>query len=950
MTIASIYKTCKSVLDGLHLVPGFDQILINNNNNNNYNSSNHKIDPIITTPPLPRHYHHGDEEDIFSSLTLSLSTAINNTNASFSSNFQQSLLQSSPPQHHHHMSNPSHIPTPHYQLWELCRQGYILCSLFNLLKPEAAIDLTLEQDTSCRQHLSLNEDDLFTVSEMYQDNAIGFSKVINTLHKILTLLYERGILKSEYPPPSSTTTSSSSLSLSDQQSMTSSSTTLTLNTTTASSSSTTRLRDKVIIELLETERKYVEYLETTQNYAQELRSNKQRNIISLDTLHHIFGNLNALIDFQLRFLMQVEYHAEHPRENFGQVLTELEDAFSVYEPYCANMQHALDLVVQWAPQLSNSTSSTTSSMGDNTNSNSSTPNAGGTTAVDPNYDLPSLLIKPVQRVCKYPLLLQQLINYTPNDWPYYDDLQRGLEAMERVASKVNETRRLQENKQRVNELKKRVSDWKSITNVDEQCGALLLYDRATVHHKNTTKEVSIHLFEKVIMLCADVATKKAKKKKDTSGPLWILGLIKISNMAQVDHGAVPISLQIFWLKDSDLESFTLEYRNDEQVAQWESAIEKLIRQQTRSKRLSSLVTCGLESYHDQEDATATLSPTFLSYAYMNKLPVRGGYYDQIPELFDNNHHHTSHGDSGNHTQYESLTPTRTSSYSHYFYHYNNNNSSTSSHTSQHQQQQHGYYHNYNSTITNTPTATTTSNNNPHTFHLQPGLLPSPHSPSCSTPFSSSTSRSSSTCGPPSPPQSGSSPTSPYAVQTIYEMGPNAGTGIIEEKEQRHRRRITTSSHHQQHSTSSASQTHTTTTTRGRSQSSPNIGITSHPHSRTTTRTSTYNNNNNNNDTNNPHYHSTASQIIRKTTTVKVKLYYSRRSAFVFYAPRDINYQDLRTLAERKTRMKGLTGDFIKYRDEDGDLITIHCDDDIVMIFDSATRSDDAIHLFISTTS
>ncbi|KAI8149667.1 hypothetical protein BJV82DRAFT_662953 [Fennellomyces sp. T-0311] len=719
MTIASIYKTCKSVLDGLaSVVPGFD---------------------------LSHRFDH---------------------------------------------QNTAHIPTPLYNLWQLCRQGHMLCTLFNLLKPDAAIDLTLEQDgckkqhkvfvyrfiIACRQHLALNEDDLFTVSEMYQDNTIGFCKVISTLHKILVLLHEHGVLKTEYPPA--------------QEPMTAFS-----------------LRDKVVLELLETERKYVEYLETTQNYAQGLRS--QRNIVSLDTLHHIFGNLNALIDFQLRFLMQVEYYAEHPRGNFGRVLMELEDAFSVYEPYCANMQHALDLVIQWTPQLSS-------------------------TSVEPTYELPSLLIKPVQRVCKYPLLLQQLMNYTANDWPYYDDLQRGMEAMERVAYKVNETRRLQENKQRVKELKEQVVDWKMITNVDEQCGMLLLHDKVSIHRHNVTKDVTAHLFEKVIILCAEVASKKTKKKKETA--LWILGLIKLENMVQVDQGAIPMSLQIFWLKDNDLDSFTLEYRNDEQLAQWDSALKKLMHQVTRRKHLSSLVTYGLEKYRDEEDAIAALSPTYLSYASMNKLPVRGGYYDQIPELFD-----------------ENQMPTRTSSYSHYLYNNNSNNTNR---------------------------------------HLQPGPPPSPHSPSCSMPFSSG----SSTCGPPSPPQSGSTPPSP-SVQVVYQE---------DERESR-----------------------ITTGNRGRSQSSPNIAT-----SRVTTTTTLP-----------PR---SVSQIIRRTTTVKVKLYYNRDNAFVFYAPRDINYSDLRTLAERKTRMKGLCGDFIKYRDEDGDLITIHCDDDIAMAFDSAPRADDAIHLFISS--
>ena len=381
----------------------------------------------------------------------------------------------------------------------------------------------------------------------------------------------------------------------------------------------------------------------------------------------------------------------------------------------------------------------------------------------------------------------------------------------------------------------------------------------------------------------------------------------------------------------------MEYRNDEQVTQWDSAVGKLIRQQTRSKRLSSLVTYGLESYHDREDATAALSPTFLSYAFMNKLPVRGGYYNQIPELLENNH------DNAIRNHHDTMTSSQPSLYSYYTSHRKTN---PDHQVLQHHQ--HSSANNYTNNSNNTAKSIISNDQSYYdsSFHYrqqqqhlllqQPGTLPSPRSPSCSTPFSSSTSRSSSTNGLPSPPQSGSSPTSP-CVQTVYELPPNGcGVGDEQQREQREQRRITAGHQPQQ-------VIQQVTVTRGRSQSSPNIRVTDHTHS----RTNTYNNN-----TSNPHYYlsTTSSQhIIRKATTVKVKLYYSRQSAFVFYAPRDINYQDLRTLAERKTRMKELAGDFIKYRDEDGDFITIHCDEDIIMAFDSAPRSDDAIHLFISTT-
>lgn len=233
--------------------------------------------------------------------------------------------------------------------------------------------------------------------------------------------------------------------------------------------------------------------------------------LSLDTLHIIFGNLHALIDFQLRFLLHLEYYADEKKDidSLGKLFVDLEDAFSVYEPYCAHLPDALEAVLRWTPQLQ-AVSST----------------------IEPTYELQSFLIKPVQRVCKYPLLVQQLVKNTSSSAPAVTGLADGLAAIQRVASKVNETRRLQENQQIVQELRERVVDWRGIVNVDKQCGALMLHDRVMVRHKSDTpRQVQVYLFEKMLLVCKDVP-KKAKKKSLQA--ILLAGLINISNIAQVD--------------------------------------------------------------------------------------------------------------------------------------------------------------------------------------------------------------------------------------------------------------------------------------------------------------------------------------------------------------------------------------------------------------------------------
>lgn len=79
---------------------------------------------------------------------------------------------------------------PLSKLWSICRQGSSLCLLFNTLRSDTPIKLQQNDGTSmkpkacvyhfiiaCRDHLKLPEDQLFTVTDLYQDDTNGFVKV-----------------------------------------------------------------------------------------------------------------------------------------------------------------------------------------------------------------------------------------------------------------------------------------------------------------------------------------------------------------------------------------------------------------------------------------------------------------------------------------------------------------------------------------------------------------------------------------------------------------------------------------------------------------------------------------------------------------------------------------------------------------------------------------------------
>ncbi|KAG0180929.1 hypothetical protein DFQ29_009750 [Apophysomyces sp. BC1021] len=397
---------------------------------------------------------------------------------------------------------------------------------------------------ACRQHLHLSEDDLFTITDLYQEDTSGFVKVVHTVNKLLDLLEEEGIIISNGPfsqPP-----------------------------TPAPPKDT---RDKVVFELLETERKYVQHLQTLQYYMRELQ---RQQLISLDTSHRIFGNLNSLLDFQLRFLIRLESHVECPpqQQRIGNLFLQCEHAFSVYEPFCANIQRAQDLVIQHTPRLQLLSH-----------------------IILPS-ELPSMLIKPVQRVCKYPLLVQQLVKSMPAEWNYYQETEEGLRAIQRVASKVNEAQRLQENKQIVKDLTIRIKDPKGLS--FEAFGPLLLIDKFVISRADTEKEMLVFLFEKSMLICKERkkdASKPAKKRYE-EGDLSVRGIILTSRIVQINKTSSDAlgqwSLRVFWsqkvnapssiLQSFNLQSFTLKCRNSEQQEQWEEFLNRLVEMEKHLSR------------------------------------------------------------------------------------------------------------------------------------------------------------------------------------------------------------------------------------------------------------------------------------------------------------------------------------------------------------------------------
>ncbi|KAA1471718.1 hypothetical protein DENSPDRAFT_880711 [Dentipellis sp. KUC8613] len=509
--------------------------------------------------------------------------------------FDQFFAISAPPDSSRRSTDPV------TQLWDCFALGTPLCYLYNLLPPPAK-PIAIETDPSsveihsertkkraialfAMQVKQLEQAEQFTVTDLWDRNSTdGLVKVITTVSHLVDRLPENVFIEAAPLSPPSLSNTESTDSLTPATAFPP----VPVNAQEAA-------RNNIVRELVETERKYVQDLEVMQKYANAL---SQSNTIDQDTIHLLFPNLNKLLNFQRKFLIRLEGTAEMPwkDQRWGLLFTDNEEEFAVYEPYCANYTNASDLMLMEEQNLMKFNN-----------------------LINAKSELPAFLIKPVQRICKYPLLLDSLLKASsPAEYPHYDELKAGSAAAKRITDKINEAQRRAENVQTVQNLSTRVDDWKG--HHVSQFGDLLLDDIFTVTKSEVDREYHVFLFERIILCCKeDLGPANGKKvnksnsilkkpqtptplntpsmagpSKKKSTPLLLKGRIYLNNVtdakAHIQQGVY--SLNVWWKGDDDLEFFTLRCRNEEQVKQWETSVKRLI-ERVAARRASERSTSRL---------------------------------------------------------------------------------------------------------------------------------------------------------------------------------------------------------------------------------------------------------------------------------------------------------------------------------------------------------------------
>ena len=326
-------------------------------------------------------------------------------------------------------------------------------------------------------------------------------------------------------------------------------------------------RQHIVDELVRTERTYVQHLEMLQDFKKEV---EQQGLIPGDARHDIFLNLNKLLDVQTRFLIHVESEDDKPEEdqNWGRLFQMFGDHFRVYEPYIINQKICEESAVRNFDKLREIQGSPELRQ-----------------IVESPPILTGFLLKPFARLCKYPLLLEDLCKNGALDEERKTDIRGGIAAMKKILNAANAYMAKQEQFKVVQDLKEQVEDWKG--HQVEAFGDLLLHGSFVVvkgDGMNTEREVShvcvhwcspllttslqyrMYLFEKILLCCKEIGqSRKGKISTKTAPPptrngkpkMALKGRIFMANVTQIVYTSdKPGKLAIKICSDSQVSAST----------------------------------------------------------------------------------------------------------------------------------------------------------------------------------------------------------------------------------------------------------------------------------------------------------------------------------------------------------------------------------------------------------
>jgi RhoGEF domain len=207
-----------------------------------------------------------------------------------------------------------------------------------------------------------------------------------------------------------------------------------------------RLRAQALEEVIASERAYLVDLHViVAVFKEPLQAEK---LLEPSDIVDVFSNVSVLITINKELLTDLEKErhrsrVEQRRMKVAPTFLQLADFLKMYSVYCNNQAHAFATVEALQRRSKRFREFLETAM--------SVPQTKG-------LSLLSFLIKPVQRICKYPLLIRQLLEHTPASHPDRLGLEEAQRKIQECVESINESKRAAENVRRIVDCQNRLHE------------------------------------------------------------------------------------------------------------------------------------------------------------------------------------------------------------------------------------------------------------------------------------------------------------------------------------------------------------------------------------------------------------------------------------------------------------------------------------------------------------
>ncbi|NWT81383.1 PKHG1 protein, partial [Lanius ludovicianus] len=301
--------------------------------------------------------------------------------------------------------------------------------------------------------------------------------------------------------------------------------------------------DRVVQEILETERMYVQDLKSIVKDYLDCITDQTKLSLGTEERLALFGNIRDIYLFNSELLQDLENCENDPVAIADCFVSKSED-FHIYTQYCTNYPRSVAVLTECMRNKALAKFFRERQE-----------------ALKHSLPLGSYLLKPVQRILKYHLLLHEIENRLDKDTEGYDVVLDAIDTMQRVAWHINDMKRKHEHAIRLQEIQSLLTNWKGpdLTSY----GELVL--EGTFRIQRAKNERTLFLFDKMLLITKKRDEMFAYKAHILCGNLMLVEVIPKE----------PLSFSVFHYKNPKMQH-TVQAKSQQDKRLWILHLKRLI--------------------------------------------------------------------------------------------------------------------------------------------------------------------------------------------------------------------------------------------------------------------------------------------------------------------------------------------------------------------------------------